>query len=96
MKNVEMAVDGNILTIKVDLTKDFIGSAVLKRVKASGPKRKVTGFEVEGKRIARPGTTIHRDGRQVGTITSGVRNTSFWNTRVGPYHANQARKLCEL
>ncbi len=27
MKNVEMSVDGNILTIKVDLTKDFGPSA---------------------------------------------------------------------
>ena len=27
MKNVEMSIDGNILTIKVDLTKDFGPSA---------------------------------------------------------------------
>ncbi len=61
----------------VDLTKDFIGSTVLKRVKTAGPKRKVTGFEVAGPRIARPGTTIHRDGGQVGTITSGTQSPTL-------------------
>jgi aminomethyltransferase len=61
----------------VDLTKDFVGSVALKRIKAAGPRRKVTGFEVDGKRIARPGTTIHHGGRQVGTITSGTQSPTL-------------------
>jgi aminomethyltransferase len=61
----------------VDLTKDFIGSDVLKRVKAEGPRRKITGFEVEGKRIARQGAPILRDGQQVGTVTSGTQSPTL-------------------
>ncbi len=61
----------------VDLSKDFIGGAVLQRVKAAGPSRKVTGFELDGKRIARPGTPILRDGQQVGVITSGTQSPTL-------------------
>lgn len=61
----------------VDLTKDFIGGAVLKRIKAEGPRRKVTGFEVEGKRIARQGAPILRDGQQVGVVTSGTQSPTL-------------------
>jgi aminomethyltransferase len=56
----------------VDLTKDFIGQPVLKRVKEEGPQRKITGFEVEGKRIARQGASVLQDGQQVGAVTSGT------------------------
>jgi aminomethyltransferase len=61
----------------VDLTKDFYGSPVLKRVKAEGPRQKVTGFEVDGKRIARPGSAILSDGQQVGTVTSGTQSPTL-------------------
>ena len=61
----------------VDLTKDFIGSAVLKRVKAEGPRQKVTGFEVAGKRIARQGAMILHAGQQVGVITSGTQSPTL-------------------
>lgn len=61
----------------VDLTKDFIGAAAMRTVKAAGLKRKVTGFELEGKRIARQGYPILKGGRQVGVITSGTMSPTF-------------------
>lgn len=61
----------------VDLTKDFVGGNVLKRVKAEGPRRKVAGFELEGKRIARQGATILQGGRPVGVITSGTQSPTL-------------------
>jgi aminomethyltransferase len=61
----------------VDLTKEFIGSAVLQRIKAEGPRRKIAGFEVEGKRIARQGAPILRDRQPVGVITSGTQSPTL-------------------
>ena len=56
----------------VDLTKDFIGAAALQRVEQEGPRRRIAGFELDGKRIARPGAVILHDGAPVGEITSGT------------------------
>ena len=61
----------------VDLSKDFIGQPVLLRVRDEGPKRRMIGFELDGKRIARPGATIRRDGQEVGLITSGTRSPTL-------------------
>jgi aminomethyltransferase len=55
----------------VDLTKDFIGQPVLKKVADEGPQRVIAGLEVEGKRIARPGYPIFKGGEQLGFVTSG-------------------------
>lgn len=56
----------------VDLTKDFIGAAALRKIDADGPKRKMTGLVLEGRRIARQGAKILSDGREVGEVTSGT------------------------
>lgn len=56
----------------VDLSRDFVGAEALRKIKESGPKRKLVGLEVEGKRIARPGTPVVRDGKVVGEVTSGT------------------------
>lgn len=56
----------------VDLTKDFIGGAALRKIAADGPKRKLVGLALDGKRIARQGTAIRADGRVVGEVTSGT------------------------
>src|SRR5439155_21335961 len=56
----------------VDLTKDFIGAAALRPVAASGPKRKLVGLELEGRRIARQGTAIMDGAAVVGEVTSGT------------------------
>jgi aminomethyltransferase len=56
----------------VDLTKNFIGVEPLRQVKATGPKRKLVGLVLEGKRIARQGTPVMADGQAIGEVTSGT------------------------
>jgi aminomethyltransferase len=55
----------------VDLSRNFVGQPVLKRVAEEGPKRQIVGLEVTGKRIARPGMPLLRQDREVGFVTSG-------------------------
>ena len=61
----------------VDLTKDFIGQPVLKKIHEEGPKRRMAGFELDGKRIAREGTRILHDDNDVGFVTSGTLSPTF-------------------
>ncbi len=56
----------------VDLTKNFIGVDVMRKLKAEGLKRKVIGLELDGKRIARQGAEVSRDGARIGVVTSGT------------------------
>ncbi len=56
----------------VDLNKDFIGADAMRKIKADGLKRKIAGFELVGKRIARKGYRVLKDGKDVGEITSGT------------------------
>lgn len=60
------------LNFAVDLNKDFIGVAPLREIAAKGPKRKLVGLELEGKRIARQGTAIKHDEQVIGEVTSGT------------------------
>jgi aminomethyltransferase len=55
-----------------DLDKDFTGSEALKRVKQNGPARKLVGFEMEDRGIARHGYSVFKDGKEVGQVTSGT------------------------
>lgn len=56
----------------VDLEKDFLGAAALRVIAAEGPKRKMTGMVLEGKRIARQGARVFYGGAEVGVVTSGT------------------------
>ena len=56
----------------VDLNKDFIGAAPLREIASTGPRRKLVGLELEGRRIARQGTPIMADGQVIGEVTSGT------------------------
>lgn len=56
----------------VDLSKDFIGAAALRRIAAEGPTRKLVGLSLEGRRIARQGAAVMKAGQLVGTVTSGT------------------------
>lgn len=51
---------------------DFIGREALAKIKAEGIKRKLMGFEVEGRMIPRHGYEIKKDGESVGLVTSGA------------------------
>ena len=55
----------------VDLTKDFVGRAALETQMTRGPRRKLAGFEMTGRGIARDGYEIWVDGAPGGWVTSG-------------------------
>lgn len=52
---------------------DFVGRAALQAIKAQGPQRKLVGFEMVGRGIARHGYPIHSvAGEPIGTVTTGM------------------------
>ncbi len=51
---------------------DFIGKSALLEIKAAGIKKDRIGLELAGKRIAREGSAVMADGREIGQITSGT------------------------
>ena len=56
----------------VDLDKgDFIGKSALLEIKRHGVRRKLIGFQMKGREIARSGYKIFRSGQEVGEVTSG-------------------------
>jgi len=56
----------------VDLKKPFIGRDALKRRQEEGLEKKLVGFEMVEKGIARHGYRVFKDGRHVGGVTSGT------------------------
>jgi len=56
----------------VDLEKgDFIGKSALLEIKRRGIKRKLIGFQMKNREIARSGYAIFHSGHEVGKVTSG-------------------------
>ncbi len=51
---------------------EFIGREALVRQKAAGVRRRLVGFELDGRAIARHGYAALVDGRPVGKVTSGT------------------------
>jgi aminomethyltransferase len=60
----------------------FIGSEILKRQKEHGLEKKIVGFEVLDRAIARHGHEIVVDGRKAGVVTSGTQ-TPFLKKSIG-------------
>jgi aminomethyltransferase len=59
-------------TVKLDKPGDFLGKQALAQIKASGPSRRLVGFEMTGRGIARQGyPLLGPGGEQVGVCTSG-------------------------
>ncbi|HKI04834.1 MAG TPA: glycine cleavage system aminomethyltransferase GcvT [Thermoanaerobaculia bacterium] len=56
---------------------DFLGRGALVAQKAAGTPRKLVGFEVQGRGIARQGHGVVTDGGAVGTVTSGTWSPTF-------------------
>ena len=50
---------------------DFIGKPVIDRLKAGGPRRRLVGFEMVDRSVARHGYRVLRDGAEIGLVTSG-------------------------
>ncbi|NIM01075.1 MAG: glycine cleavage system aminomethyltransferase GcvT [Acidobacteria bacterium] len=61
---------------------DFIGREALARQKAEGLTRRLVGFEMEGRAIARHGYEARIDGRIVGRVTSGTL-APYLDKRIG-------------
>jgi len=55
-----------------NLEKDFVGSAALRQLKEKGLSRKLVGFEMEDRGIARHGYKVYKDDREIGIVTSGT------------------------
>jgi aminomethyltransferase len=52
---------------------EFVGSDALRRIKQEGPRRKLVGFEMVGRGIARGDYEIHStDGERIGYVTTGM------------------------
>ena len=60
----------------------FIGAEVLRQQKAEGPPRKLIGFEMLDRGIARQGYPIWANGEAVGTVTSGTQ-TPYLKKAIG-------------
>jgi aminomethyltransferase len=60
----------------------FIGREALKKQKDAGVTRKLVGFEMTDRGIARHGHQVVRDGRPVGVVTSGTQ-TPFLKKAIG-------------
>jgi glycine cleavage system T protein (aminomethyltransferase) len=56
---------------------DFVGRDALVRQKEEGVRRKLVGFEVEGRGIARQGHAVYDGEEQVGEVTSGTFSPTF-------------------
>ncbi len=56
---------------------DFIGRDALLEQRQAGPGRRLTGFEVSGRGIARQGSAVLVDGAVVGAVTSGTWSPTF-------------------
>ncbi|MBM4008224.1 MAG: glycine cleavage system aminomethyltransferase GcvT [Planctomycetes bacterium] len=55
----------------------FIGQEALQRISRDGPKRKLVGLGLEGRRSARQGMEVRRGGTVVGRVTSGCLSPSL-------------------
>src|SRR5262245_53863951 len=56
---------------------DFHGRDVMAKQKAGGLKRKLVGFQLDGRRVPRHAMRIVSGGRGVGTVTSGTHSPSL-------------------
>jgi aminomethyltransferase len=60
------------LGFALSLEKDFLGKAVLLKQKLEKSGRVQIGFELTGKGVAREGYSVLVDGKEIGTVTSGM------------------------
>jgi aminomethyltransferase len=56
----------------ISLDTEFIGRDALKKIKDAGPRRRLVGLELAGRRQARQGFAVFAGDRQVGEVTSGT------------------------
>ena len=56
---------------------DFLGREAIAAVKEKGPERTRVGFEMRGRRVAREGAAVLRDGAPIGEVTSGTHSPTL-------------------
>jgi len=56
----------------IDWNKDFIGKPALQKLKKNGPAKKLAGFEMTGRGIARHNYKVLGKGKEIGIVTSGT------------------------
>ena len=62
--------------VKLDKGSPFVGDTALRRQKAAGVTRRLVGFQLTEKAIARPGYPVYLDGKEVDKVRSGVMSPS--------------------
>ena len=65
------------LGFAVGKNKDFIGSSVLSAQRESGTEQVLVGLRMEGKRAARSGYAVLKNGEHIGVVTSGSLSPTF-------------------
>ncbi len=68
--------------VHLDKPVDFVGREALRRGKEAGLEKKLVGFEVEGRGIARHGHEVRVGGETVGEVTSGTLSPTL-NRAIG-------------
>ena len=58
--------------VHLDKGREFIGQGALRKEKQEGLRKKLVGFKVEGRGIARHGHPVTVGGETVGRVTSGT------------------------
>jgi aminomethyltransferase len=58
--------------VHLDSKGDFIGRSVLEQQKKDGVKKRLVGFQMQGRNIARHDYPVFYDGNEVGIVTSGT------------------------
>jgi aminomethyltransferase len=58
--------------VKLKKTTPFVGQEALRRLKEKGVARRLIGFRVDSRKIARQGMPILLTGEKVGSVTSGI------------------------
>lgn len=74
----------------VKLDKEFIGRDALRETKAKGLERRLVGFKVKGRGIARPGYPVQVGDEIIGEVTSGCISPSL-NEAIGLAYIDPAR-----
>jgi aminomethyltransferase len=67
----------------VKLSKDFIGRDALAQIEKAGVARRMVGLEVDGPQTVRNGYRIYRNGKDVGSVTSGPLSASLAGRNCG-------------
>jgi aminomethyltransferase len=63
--------------VHLDKEEPFVGQEALRREKEGGPRKKLVGFKVEGRGIARHGHPVAVGGETVGAVTSGTQSPTL-------------------